>query len=103
MTTRPQRVPFGKNLLPGVIAIALFAIMASVFLTSTFDPATLPTGFEESGIVSDIGYSLLGAGEQADLPVEDFLVALILLAILLDAALDGALMLAKRDEGGEDA
>jgi hypothetical protein len=31
-----------------------------------------------------------------------FPTALVLVAILLDAALDGALMLAKRDDGGEN-
>ena len=37
----------------------------------------------------------------AVLPFVSFLVAFIAIAVVLDAALDGAVMLAKRDEEGE--
>ena len=43
---------------------------------------------EDFRVVEDIGYALIGAPEHATLGVEDFLVALILIAVLLDAALD---------------
>ena len=82
MTSRPERVPFDRRLLPGIAAIALFALMAAVFLSAD-------------------GAALIGI--ESTIPTESFVVALLIIAIALDAALDGALMLAKRDEesGGE--
>lgn len=99
MTTRPQLISPGKHLLPGLIAVALFAVFAATFLTAEFaDPA----GFPDVSIVSAIGYSIMGLAEHGEVPgTENFLVALILIAIVLDAALDGALMLATRDDGGD--
>lgn len=106
MTTGPRLVDFDRRLVPGLIAVALFGIMAAVFLTAEgtalFEWAyTDPAGFPDTSIVGAIGYALIGAAEYGVEGTEDFLVALILIAVVLDAALDGALMLAKRDEGGE--
>lgn len=106
MTTRPQFVSFDRRLVPGLIAVALFGIMAAVFLTAggtgPFEWVfTDPVGFPDTSIVAAIGYALIGAAEHGIEGTENFLVALILVAVLLDAALDGALMLAKRDEGGD--
>lgn len=103
MTTRPRPIPFDRALLPGLIAVALFVLMAAVFLNQEF---VEPAGFDDVSIVVGIGYAIIGAAEQAGEyavyeGTENFLVALILVAIVLDAALDGALMLAKRDEGGD--
>lgn len=107
----PRLIPLGRYLLPGVIAVGLFATMALTFLTAggtglfeTF--FTDPEGFPDVSIVSGIGYALIGepaaAGPEAVYEnTESFLVALVVLAVVLDAALDGALMLASRDEGGE--
>jgi NADH-quinone oxidoreductase subunit J len=94
-----------------LIAIALFVTMAVTVLT-VGDTGLLergfpdPVGFESASVITGIGYALIGepaaAGADAVFQnTESFLVALILLAILLDAALDGALMLASRDEGGD--
>lgn len=106
MTTGPRLIGLDRSLLTGLIAVALFAIMSAVFLTAEgtglFEWAyTDPTGFPDTSIVGAIGYALIGAAEQGVEATEDFLVALVLVAVLLDAALDGALMLAKRDDGGE--
>jgi NADH-quinone oxidoreductase subunit J len=101
MTTRPRLIEIDRRLLAGLIPLGLFAVVAAIVLTTEFGA---PQGFADGGltIVEDIGYALIGAPEHATLGVEDFLVALILIAVLLDAALDGALMLAKRDDGGEN-
>jgi len=110
MTTRPRMIDLNRSLLPGLIAVALFGIMALVFLTANgtgvFESAFDTDGFADVSVVVGIGYALIGAAEAAGSEVlyrttENFLVALILIAVLLDAALDGALMLAKRDDGGE--
>lgn len=98
MTRWPQLIPIGRHLLPGVIAFFVFVIFTATFLLAEFPEAA---GFPDTSIVAVIGYSLIGAAEYSQIPAtENFLVALILIAIVLDAALDGSLMLAKRDEDG---
>jgi cell division GTPase FtsZ len=110
MTTRPRLIDFDRSLVPGLIAVGLFALMAAVFLTANgteiTESAFDAVGFPDVSIVSGIGYALIGYAEAAGSEVlfentENFLVALVLIAVLLDAALDGALMLAKRDDGGD--
>jgi len=102
--TRP-RLKRGIDWRPGLAALALFAVMAAAFINVQF-PA--PGYGENISFVASIGAALFGidaaavAGDGA-IPAEGFLGALIILAVLLDAALDGSLMLAKRDEsGGEE-
>ncbi len=108
MTTGPRLIDINRTLIPGLIAVVLFAIMTAVFMTAegtaVFEWAYAdPAGFPDTSIVAAIGYALIGAAEYGGVEAtENFLVALILIAILLDAALDGSLMLAKRDEGGDD-
>ncbi len=98
MTTRPRLIDVDGSTIPGLAAVALFVVMAAVFVTAEFDAAA---GFPEGeSVVAGIGNALLGITIEGFVP-EGFLVALILMAIVLDAALDGALMLAKRD-GGEE-
>ncbi len=104
MTSRPQLIPLGRYLLPGVIAVGLFGVLTATILAGEFGAAD---GFPDVSIVSGIGYALIGepaaAGSEAVFEnTEAFLVALILIAITLDAALDGALMTAKRDEEGDN-
>ena len=102
MTSRPERVPLGKNLLPGLAAVALFVLMAAVFVTADTTALTQSWGFPQgASVVGSIGAALIGI--ESAIPTESFVVALLIIAIALDAALDGALMLAKRDEesGGE--
>ncbi len=101
MTTRPKLIEFNRSLLPGLIAVGFFGVFAAIILSAEF---TEVAGFEDGGltIVEDIGYALIGATDQGTIEgTEDFLVAFILIAVLLDAALDGALMLAKREDGGD--
>lgn len=102
MTTRPQLIDIDRRLLLGFLPLGLFVAIAAFVLTTDFSTVEV-AGFAGGGlsIVEDMGYSFIGAPELAELETEDFLVALILVAILLDAALDGALMLAKRDDGGD--
>jgi len=92
--TKPEfRV--GSHLLPGLVAVALFAVMATVFLTAGF---AAPAGFGDASVMEAIGYALLNIDVDNGIPVEGFLFAFILIAVALDAALDGAIMLARREE-----
>lgn len=107
MTTGPRLIPLDRRLVPGLIAVTLFGIMTAVFLTANGTAITElafanPATFPDTSIVGGIGYALIGAAERGVASTENFLVALILIAVLLDAALDGAIMLAKRDDGGEE-
>lgn len=99
MTTRPRPIPFDRRLLPGLLAVALFAIIAGTVLASSFPD---PQGLDGVSTVVAIGNALLGLTDEAGVNVENFLVALVLIAIVLDAALDGALMLASREGGDEE-
>jgi len=104
MVNRPRLVSLDRTLLPGLLALAIFGLLSLTVLTASFGEAA---GFPDVSIVSGIGYALLGdpaaAGEALVFEhTESFLVALILVAVVLDAALDGAVMLASRDEGGEE-
>ena len=110
MTSRPRPIHLNRSLLPGLIAAALFAIMTVVFLTANgtgiAESAFETNGFPDSSVIVGIGYALIGAAEAAGPEVlyrntGSFVVSLLLLGVLLDAPLDGALMLAKRDDGGE--
>jgi NADH-quinone oxidoreductase subunit J len=98
MTTKPEPIDFDRSTVPGLAAFALFVVMATVFMTAEFGSAA---GFPQGeSIVAGIGNALLGLTNSGLVP-ESFLVALILIAIALDAALDGALLLAKREGGDE--
>lgn len=99
MTTKP-RFRVGRHLLPGVIAVALFGVFTAIIATSSFDEAI---GFPEGvSVIANIGFALLNI-DAGYLPAEGFLVALIALAVVLDAALGGAVMLAWReDEEGDE-
>ncbi|PSP84092.1 proton-conducting membrane transporter [Halobacteriales archaeon QS_6_64_34] len=106
MTDRP-RLNTGGNLVAGLAAVALFVVFAVVFLGASF-PA--PAGFPDGAAITkslsaamfDIAPGqLMGDGEAA-VPAEGFLVAFFLIGVLLDAALDGAIMLAKREGAGEN-
>jgi NADH-quinone oxidoreductase subunit J len=97
MTTRP-RLATDVNYVNGLAALALFAVLAFVFVTAGLEA---PRGFGEGAIVASIGYAMFdlvdlvpsGHGET-----EGFLVAFLTIAVVLDAALDGAVMLARRED-----
>lgn len=81
----------------GVAALALFVVLAAVFVTANFPD---PAGFEAGlSVMEGIGYALFDLGEQSGLVTEGFLVSFILIAVVLDAALDGAIMLAREEDG----
>ena len=92
MTTRP-RLHRGEKVI-GVVAVALFGFLAAVFLTSGFGTAE---AFPEGSVTASIGYALFNL-PGGDIDGEGFLVAFITIAVVLDAALDGAVMLAKQED-----
>ena len=95
-TTWP-RLRLGGHLLPGLAAVALFVVLLLVIVGAEFgEPAGFPEG---AAITAAIGYAMFDL-ELGDVPAEGFLAAFLLIAVVLDAALDGALMLAKREEDG---
>lgn len=98
MPTRP-RLRLGSHLLPGLAAIALFCVLAFAFVTSSFPAAQ---GFPDgANITASIGYAMFNIG-AGDVPAEGFIVAFFAIAIVLDAALDGAVMLARNDREQEE-
>lgn len=94
--TRPQ-LYLGNHLLKGLGAVGLFLVLIAVVFTTEFPAAA---GFSSGSVTASIGYALIGLNHLAVHQTENFLVALIILAVLLDAALDAAIMLAKRDDEG---
>ncbi|MFC6717063.1 hypothetical protein ACFQGT_06805 [Natrialbaceae archaeon GCM10025810] len=101
MTNGP-RLRLGRTLAPGVFAVALFAIAALVVLEAPFDGGDVGGFAEGVSITAEIGYALFGFYELSEIGgTEPFLVSVVLVAVALDAALDAALVLAKREEDGE--
>ena len=103
MTTGPK-LRLGSDLVPGIIAVALFAAMSLIVLNTGFSPEM--EGFPETSITAEIGYALfdmtaLQSTEGAIADTERFLASFLLAAVVLDAALDASLVLAKREEEGE--
>ncbi|MFC7071028.1 proton-conducting membrane transporter [Halobaculum lipolyticum] len=100
--SRP-RLKLGGHLVPGLAAVALFAVLALVFVQASFGEAA---GFAGgASITASIGYAMFnidaGAISGTVVSGEGFVVAFVLIAIALDVAIDGAVFLAKRDgEGG---
>ncbi|WP_330632214.1 NADH-quinone oxidoreductase subunit J family protein [Halocatena halophila] len=95
MTTRP-RLKLGSHLLPGLAAVALFAVMAAVFLQGNF-PA--PAGFGDGSVLRSIGMAMFAL--EPSIPSANFLVAFEIIDVVLVAALVGAVMLARRE--GDDS
>lgn len=91
--THPE-LQIGPHLVRGIGAIALFVVLAVVAIAVPFGE---PAGFAPGSITASIGYAIVGLAHLAEHETEGFLVALIVVAILLDAALDASVMLAKRD------
>ncbi len=96
MTNGPQ---MSKTLAPGILAVVLFLMIALIVINTPFGE---PAGFDTAaGITSNIGYAMFDMTALQEIDSEPFLVSFILAAIVLDAALDASLVLAKREEGGE--
>ena len=95
------------NYVAGLAAVALFTVFALVFLTTSFP---VPAGFPDGAAITkslgaamfDIAPGAIMDDGQTAVPAEGFLVAFLIIGVLLDAALDGAVMLAKREDAGEN-
>jgi NADH-quinone oxidoreductase subunit J len=99
VTTRPH-LNLGRHLLPGIVAVALFVVLAATFLSAPFSN---PQGFPGQGsITASIGYAIFNLDGGA-YPSEGFLMAFEIVDIALVAALVAAVMLAKTEEGGRIA
>ncbi|WP_459192433.1 hypothetical protein [Halosimplex sp. J119] len=94
MTTRP-RLATDVNYVNGLAALALFAVMAYVFVMSEL---TQPTGFAEGSITASIGYAMFDMPSQAAIESESFLAVFEIIDIVLVAALVAAVMLARRED-----
>jgi NADH-quinone oxidoreductase subunit J len=99
MTTRP-RLEQNKRQVVGLLAFGLFGILSAVFLTAEFGESA---GFPgEGSITASIGYAMFdlqgGAFES-----EGFLITFFVIALVLDAALDVAVMLGSREGEEEQA
>ena len=96
----PDEVNPRSRLLPGLAAVALFAVLAAAIVTASIDaldgPMTFPAG---ESIVKNIGFALVDL-ELGEIQSEGFLAAFLIVALLLDVAIDAAIFLAKREEGG---
>ena len=101
MTSRPEFAD-DLNFVPGLAAVALFAVMAAVFVGAGFESAT--AGFPaDVSITASLGYVLMDLnGTALAEATPGFLAAFIIIAVLLDAALDGAVFLADREDQGGD-
>ncbi|GAB6860031.1 proton-conducting membrane transporter [Haloplanus litoreus] len=96
MTSKPE-LRVGSHLLPGLAAVALFVVIATAILRASFGA---PQGFpSDANITASIGYAMFNL-DMGAVPGEGMLVAFIVIAVTLDAALDGSLLLAKREEAG---
>ncbi|AKH97716.1 hypothetical protein [Halanaeroarchaeum sulfurireducens] len=98
MTTKPE-ITTEINPITGFLAVVLFGVMGLIVLGASFTGAA---GFETNApITASIGYALLDLeGVANTVASEGFLAALVIIAFVLDAALGGAVLLARRD-GGE--
>ena len=84
---------------PGIAALALFAVLAWVFVGANFGS---PAGFPEGASVIDgIGYAMFNIQAPDAIPSEGFLIPFEIIDIVLVAALVGGVMLARREEAGE--
>jgi NADH-quinone oxidoreductase subunit J len=97
VTTRP-RLERNKRQAVGLLAFALFGVLSAVFLTAEFgDPAGFPG---DGSITAAIGYAMFDLAGGA-FESEGFLITFLIIALVLDAALDAAVMLGSREtEGG---
>ncbi|MDZ7730797.1 MAG: hypothetical protein U5K37_07615 [Natrialbaceae archaeon] len=98
------RLHRGASISAALLAGVLFVVMALVAIATPFsEPAGFPTSVS---ITAEIGYALFrslpsGRFRGSLGHTEPFLAAFLLVAVLLDAALDAALVLAKRDGGDQ--
>ncbi len=88
----------GSHLLPGLAAVALFAVIALAVLRASFGD---PQGFgPDAPITASIGYAMFNL-DMGAVPGEGMLVAFEIIDVVLVAALAAAVMLARREEDGD--
>ncbi|ELZ12660.1 hypothetical protein C479_04667 [Halovivax asiaticus JCM 14624] len=93
--SRPRLVSLSSRLVPGLLAIALFGVFAAVVVGTDFAGYV---GFpDELSVTAEIGYALFDFTELQETNTESFLVSFLLIAVVLDAALDASLVLATRE------
>jgi len=100
MTTRPE-LKLGTHLWRGLSALVLFGFLAVVFLGAEFGG---PAGFADLETITPvIGFAMFDIPHPSieETGTETFLVAFIVIALVLDAALEAAVMLARREDAGE--
>jgi NADH-quinone oxidoreductase subunit J len=97
MTSRP-RLAENLSLVQGAAALALFGVLTVTFVTTTGFGS--PAGFPDGSVTASIGYAMFDLTDLAAIDSEPFLVSFLIIAVVLDAALDGAILLAKREGGG---
>jgi NADH-quinone oxidoreductase subunit J len=82
-------------MLPGVVAIVLFVVLAYVFALARFGTQA---GFPaDANITANVGFAMFDLTGLATVPSEGFLVAFEIIDVVLVAALVAAVMLARRD------
>ncbi len=90
-----------STMLPGIVAVALFGVLAVVFLGASFQN---PAGFQNgANITASIGYAMfniVSVEGQNIVSSEGFLIAFEIIDLVLVAALVAAVMLARREGGG---
>jgi len=97
MTSKPT-LRVGSHLLPGLAAVALFVVIATVILRASFGA---PQGFpSDASITASIGYAMFNL-DMGSIPSEGFIVAFEIIDAVLVAALAAAVMLARREQGGD--
>lgn len=99
--TKPN-VKRDLDVVSGLAALALFVVMAAVFLRATFDA---PAGFEEgASVTASLGYAMFNiTGGFVPIAGEGMLAVFLIIALVLDAALEGSIMLARRDSDEQEA
>jgi len=97
VTTRP-RLERNKRQAVGLLAFVLFGVLSAVFLAAEFGT---PAGFPGDGsITASIGYAMFDL-DGGTFDAEGFLITFLVIAMVLDAALDAAVMLGSREEAEE--
>lgn len=95
MTTKPE-LREESTLLPGLAAVAFFAVVAGTVVLAEYTPAI---GYADgSDITGSIGIALLNlTGGSSTVSGEGFLSVLLIISMVLVGALVGAVMLARRE------
>ncbi|WP_227376057.1 proton-conducting membrane transporter [Haladaptatus halobius] len=100
MTSRP-RMRDPAKMLPGIVALVLFVVLAVVFLGASFGaPQGFPNG---ANITASIGYAMFNifnVGGENIVQSEGFLIVFEIIDLVLVAALAAAVMLARREDVG---